>query len=113
MALKQSKKMKLSKFELVLIYSFIEKDDENMVLFKQAARIVGELIKRFFSSVMNGIKVHSYLFYNKFINAHNYQGRFEERRLVSTDEKISGWTQDEIQKDMDAIFDKFDLDKNN
>jgi hypothetical protein len=34
MALKQSKKMKLSKFELVLIYSFIEKDDENMVLFK-------------------------------------------------------------------------------
>lgn len=34
LALKQSSKIKLSNFELVLINSFIEKDDENMVLFK-------------------------------------------------------------------------------
>jgi len=34
LALKQYSKIKLSNFELVLINSFIEKDDENMVLFK-------------------------------------------------------------------------------
>ena len=34
LALKQSSKIKLSNFELVLINSFIEKDDENMALFK-------------------------------------------------------------------------------
>ena len=55
-ALKKSDKMKLSELDLSLIKCFMDIDENNHVHYKNAARLVGELIKRFFSPKMISLK---------------------------------------------------------
>lgn len=88
--------MKLSELETCMIRSFMEVDEDDNVYFKQAARMIGELIKRFFSPKMMQLKE-----------------RFDEQRLVQPNEKMMGWTDEEIATDMADTFRRFDTDMNN
>ena len=56
-SLNSSDRMKLSELETCMIRSFMEVDEDDNVYFKQAARMIGELIKRFFSPKMMQLKV--------------------------------------------------------
>ena len=56
-SLVHSDRMKLSELEICMIRSFMDVDEEDNVHYKQAARMIGELIKRFFSPKMMQLKV--------------------------------------------------------
>lgn len=69
-------------------------DENNHVHYKNAARLVGELIKRFFSPKMISLKT-----------------KFDKIRIVDNEEKVKGWTDEEITKETEKSFSQYDLDK--
>ena len=76
-ALRQADKFCLSQFQLFMIQSFVEKDDEMMVDYTVEARFVGEAIKKFFTPVLNVKKV-----------------KFLEKATVNQTEFMNGWTEE-------------------
>ena len=86
-ALRQADKFCLNQFQLFMIQSFVEKDDEQMVDYSVEARFIGEVIKKLFTPALNVKKV-----------------KFSEKAMVNNTEFMNGWTEEQLKNQMDEVL---------